>query len=305
MPKEANNEKDLNGGASGSQNGRTGRLVDDFENIVQKVEQRTDEKYRAGEQMKRPDPNLSESMYLEDAQRRIKSQANYERNKQSFKKIHADIQNLRRAGNSLKTRTAEERMDEAKMEARNEISGAMRKEIEGRMEKDLGFRDKMIMKVAVKTAGDKLVDAIDRTAQGMAKQVSKSEGRAFIVIAVTYLVAALKDISDVATGGLLGILTGIAAGTFLALFWLYAYGHWRGGMVTNYVTKIVLRFVLGMFIEVTPGVSIIPTYLVLNWFSHRDFKKNIRKNRDMIAELDMKKEKVAASTNRRIKSIGA
>jgi len=87
------------------------------------------------------------------------------------------------------------------------------------------------------------------------------------------LVALLKDFIDFISFGFLGILTSIVAGLVI---WLWMLG--KIGMIQKRLTKWFLRrFIIAMFIESIPLVSMLPITTILVLLAHNKEKVIVQK----------------------------
>ena len=134
-------------------------------------------------------------------------------------------------------------------------------------------------RMAMKIAGKQMDAAAYAISQAMAKEAKKGGIHAVVPITMTYLIALGKDLLDFSgVGAILGILTGILCGTIIALFWVQVSGGWKGGYIKRKLIKrIIIKIGLAAFIETLPGPNLIPTFIIMNLWSHYDFYKSIRK----------------------------
>lgn len=134
-------------------------------------------------------------------------------------------------------------------------------------------------RIAMNLAGKQASAVAYAISQAMAKEANKGGIKAVVPIAMTYLIALLKDLLDfTGVGAILGIITGIIAGAIIALFWVQVSGGWKGGYIQRkLIKKIIVKIGLAAFIETLPGPNIIPTFIVMNLWSHLDFIGSIKK----------------------------
>ena len=134
-------------------------------------------------------------------------------------------------------------------------------------------------KIAMKIVGKQMDAVAYAIAQKMAEEAKKGGVHAVIPIVMTYLLAFGKDLLDfTGIGAIAGILTGIIVGTIIALFWVQVSGGWKGGYIQRKLMKrIIIKIGLAAVIESLPGPNLIPTFIVMNLWSHYDFYRSNKK----------------------------
>ncbi|MCK5466827.1 hypothetical protein KAI56_05035 [Candidatus Parcubacteria bacterium] len=177
----------------------------------------------------------------------------------------------------------------------------IREESQRRADQATGEASKQIKdyktRVAMKVAGKQISAVAYEISQAMAKETNKGGIQAVVPIVMTYLIALLKDLIDfTGVGAILGILTGIICGAIIALFWVQVSGGWKGGYIRRkLIKKIIIKIGLAAFIETLPGPNIIPTFIVMNLWSHLDFSRSIKK-----AKSDRKKFENDLATKKKV-----
>ena len=238
--------------------------------------------------------DLTKSKPVEDLKEEILKKAEEKENEQKYSNrqkdlAYSDLKELQRQNrlNSQKGRESQIRKirEESRLEAEQATEEAS-KQITDR-------KTKMAMKIAGKQM-DAVAYAIS---QKMAAEANKGGIHAVIPIAMTYLIALGKDLLDfTGIGAILGIVTGIICGLIIALFWVQVSGGWKGGYVQRKLIKrIIIKIGLAAFIETLPGPNLIPTFIVMNLWSHLDFVRSNRK-----AKSDHKKFVNEYETERKI-----
>lgn len=166
----------------------------------------------------------------------------------------------------------ESQIREIREESRREVEKQITKKASEQI-KDRKTR--MVMKVA----GERLDAVACAIAQKMAEETKKGGIHAVIPITMTYLLALGKDLFDfTGVGAVIGIISGILVGTIIALFWVQVSGGWKGGYIQKkLIKKIIIKIGLAAFIETLPGPNLIPTFIIMNLWSHLDFVKSNKK----------------------------
>ena len=181
-----------------------------------------------------------------------------------------DFSELRRI-NSMPRASQEEQI----REIREEVKEEAKKETE-RMSKHVkGVKGKIALKLAGKHL-DKLAFVIS---QKMAEQAKSGGIGGILAIGLTYVFALAKDLFDyTGVGAIIGILSGILVGAVIAFFWVQVAGGWKGGTVKRIMIKRILKKIgIAAFIETLPGPNFIPTFIVMNLWSHYDYIKSKKK----------------------------
>lgn len=251
-----------------------------FEDVLERVEKRMEENRQKRQGMKSRNPMLSESLYKDDVERKVKQSEAYNRKKKSVAEIRTGLQEMRNLRSELRM-SPEQKEAQIRAQAKSDMSKTA-KEMAGT---NLTVKQK----VAVRIAGGKALDVLYSVAQKMEKEVEKGGMGASFIIMATYLIAFIKDCSDLLVSGIpgLGLITGIIFGTILAFFWLLACGSWHGGYVTNKILrKILVRILAASVFESIPFCGFVPTYIVLNLWSHMDFRKTIKEAENQLFEVN-------------------
>lgn len=229
----------------------------------------------------------------QEAAKEYQRKANFERTNLGFQKP----QNSPRA---FEAGTEEGDAEAAEAAKRAEI----RKNAQEEAEKNL---DANQQRVAVMVAGDKAMSILQKVAEEMADIAEGGGLMGEVIILFTFVLAIGKDVTDaflatlaVATLPipildialpvsikLLSWIIGFAASTILIFFWMTVAGNWKGGLVTNWILKTVLRFLIGGLIESVIGI--LPVYTILNIWCYSDYRNEQKKGAE---EEEKSKEKI-------------
>ena len=163
----------------------------------------------------------------------------------------------------------------------NEIRAEAKEKSQKEVEKAMKDVHSKSGKAVLKLAGDHMDKLAYAIANKMAKEANRGGMHAVFPILLTFFIAFLKDLSDVTgVGAVLGILTGIIAGTIIAIFWIQVSGGWKGGYVQRkLIKKIIIKTGLAAFIETLPGPNLVPTFIIINLWSYLDWAKDIKKSK--------------------------
>lgn len=178
--------------------------------------------------------------------------------------VAGDLNELRRIS-SMPQESEEEQIkrirEEVKEEAKKETRRASKhvKSAKGR--------------AALWLAGEHLDKLAFIISQKMAEQAKSGGVGAIFAIGITYLFALGKDLLDfTGIGAIAGILTGIIVGAIIGMFWVQITGGWKGGLAKKIlIKKILVKIGIAAFIETLPGPNFIPTFIVMNLWSHLDY----------------------------------
>lgn len=261
-----------------SQTDFTGQGISEFDAVMEKVRKRMEEDLQKEEDAKLPDPMHSEQFAKSEAARK---QEQYQRKKQRFEQANTHIQTLRNL-NAERNMTVEAKREQARQQAKEEIERVARKQ----MEKDMTVQQKMLVDVA----GNRALDVLYSASEKLAEQAERGGSTAYMIIFFTYFIAFTKDLLDVVIdlampewSFIITSIIGTICSVFLVFFWLsVSGGNWHGGMVTNQI----VRYLLGGIIDSIPIFGIVPTYIVLNLWSHIDFLKSKREAAEKREEVD-------------------
>ena len=168
-----------------------------------------------------------------------------------------------------KARKIEAIRKEGREEAQKETKKAM-KDMQSK-------RGKMVLKLA----GDHLDKVAYVIAEKLAKEANRGGIHAVFPILITYLIALGKDLLDYSgVGAIAGLITGILCALIIGIFWVKVSGGWKGGYIQKkLIKKIIVKVGLAAFIETLPGPNLIPTFIVVNLWSHLDWAKDIKKSK--------------------------
>jgi len=199
-----------------------------------------------------------------------------------------DFNELRRI-DSMSRASQEEQIRRIKEEVKEEAT----KETERMSKQVKSIRGKAMLKLAGEHL-DKLAFVIS---QKMAEQAKSGGIGGMMTIGLTYVFALGKDLLDfTGVGAIAGILTGILVGAVIALFWVQVAGGWKGGMAQRILIKKILKKIgIAAFIETLPGPNFIPTFIIMNLWSHYDYIKAKRK-----AKSDLQNFKGEYKTNKAV-----
>jgi hypothetical protein len=161
--------------------------------------------------------------------------------------------------------------------------------------------------IAIRIAGDRAMSIFQKIADEMAEVAEGGGIMGEIIILFTFILAIAKDLTDgllvtLAAASLpipvfdivfpvsvklLSWIIGFAASTILIFFWMIVAGNWKGGLVTNWILKTVLRFLIGGLMESVIGI--LPIYTILNIWCYSDYRNEQRKGTE---EEEAAKEKI-------------
>lgn len=181
--------------------------------------------------------------------------------------VAGDLNELRKIDSA--SRRSEANQEEQIKEIRKEAKQEAEKETE-RMSKNIkSAKGRLVMRLAGRNL-DRLAFVIS---QKMAKQAKAGGAGAILVIGITYLFALAKDLLDfTGIGAIAGILTGILVGAIIGMFWVQVVGGWKGGLAQKIlIKKIIVKIGIAAFIETLPGPNFIPTFIIMNLWSHLDY----------------------------------
>jgi len=214
---------------------------------------------------------------LEKTENRYKSDSNLIRQARS---LSSDARSFRSASN----RSTEEQKKEIDENVKKEAEKARKM-----ISKDMGIRQKIVTLVALEKA-DAIAFAI---AQKLAAQVEMGGTRAFLPIMITYLLAIGKDVLDISTGSIASIFTGMIFGAVIGYFWVLVVGGWHGGVIKNQIIKrILVRLLATSIFESLPIGSLVPTFVIINMLSHRDFRKSVKKAEEELANVNLTRSEI-------------
>jgi len=294
------NEKRASKSASETRSDFTDKSVDDFEKVLDKVRKRMEAKRQNEANMKMRDPMLSGDLYNDDLERRAKKQ-------RDFEKANQHLQTLREARSALKTRSADEKEAEIRRQKKIEIEKA----IKDQMGEGMNQKQKFMQEVVIKLAGEKALDIMYIAADKLSSQVEKGGGRAISVIMFTFFLAIIKDLLDVLltpffppVGWVLSLFLGIFVSGVLSFFWVLVCESWHGGVMTNQIIKILLKIVLGYFIDGFTG-CFLPVYVVINVWCCLDFLSGIRKAKRRLEEINDNIEHIQKDVQNQLRRIDA
>jgi len=167
------------------------------------------------------------------------------------------------------------------------------KQVEGQIERGLNMKQKFAVRIAAAIAGQEAINALNAVAKKMAEKAEGGGVGGAAIIGVTYIMALIKDISDVPASLIpsMGFLTGIIFGTIVSLFWLMVCGN-KHGFVDKFAIKILLKILICIFLDGIPVLGILPIMLVTNVWNHWDYHKEKEKARKGLVEIEMERERV-------------
>ena len=199
----------------------------------------------------------------------------------------SDFNELRRIDNMSRQASQEKQI--------RKIRGEIKKEVEKETERASKHVKSAKGKIALKLAGENLDKLAYVLSQKMAEQAKMGGIHAMLAIGMTYLFAFGKDFIDATgVGAILGILTGLIAGTIIAMFWVQVAGGWKGGFIQKRLIKrLIIKTGLAAFIETLPGPNLIPTFIIMNLWSHLDYIKTKKK-----AKTDLRDFQAEYKTNK-------
>lgn len=231
----------------------------------------------------------TEGMGSEKAKNFARKRAANERDKYLQKQDALDDFNELRRINNMSQESEEEQIKRIK----KEVKGEANRETERASKHVRSVKGKIALKLAGKHL-DKLAFVIS---QKMAEQAKGGGIGGMLVIMMTYWIAIAKDLLDyTGIGAIAGILTGILAGAIIAMFWVQVAGEWKGGLAKKIlIKKILVKIGIAAFIETLPGPNLIPTFIVMNLWSHLDYIGTKRK-----AKSDLQNFKSEYKTNKSI-----
>lgn len=193
------------------------------------------------------------------------------------------------------------RIDSMSQASQEEQIRRIKEEVKGEATKETERMSKQVKsvrgKVMLKLAGEHLDKLAFVISQKMAEQAKSGGAGAMLAIGMTYLFALGKDLLDfTGVGAIAGILTGIIVGAIIAMFWVQVAGGWKGGLAQRIlIKKIIVKIGIAAFIETLPGPNFIPTFIVMNLWSHYDYIKAKRK-----AKSDLQNFKGEYKTNKAV-----
>jgi hypothetical protein len=192
----------------------------------------------------------------------------------------------------LKTEALKE---EANAEAQKEIDKALKNIHNKRARMALGLAGIHMDKVASVISSK------------LAAEANRGGFHAIIPIGITYLVAFAKDFIDfTGVGSIVGILTGIIAGLIIAMFWVQVSGGWKGGFITRRLIKrILVKIGAAAIVESLIGINLIPTFIIMNLWSHYDWTKSIKESKDRKVAFDHEWKNHKRISNANISNYGA
>jgi|GEM_PF-2847220 hypothetical protein len=170
---------------------------------------------------------------------------------------------------------------------RKSMEKEARKELEKGMNERLNMKQELALKMATYVAGKKATDILVKAAEEMARQAQKGGAIEVVIIAATYIMALVKDISDmpgVIIPGL-GWIGGFIFGTIITIFWLLVAGS-SHGMLTRWIVKRLMRAFIFFFIDGVPLFGFLPLFLFMNAWNHWDYIKAIKKAEKSLAEIN-------------------
>jgi hypothetical protein len=170
----------------------------------------------------------------------------------------------------------------------------------------LNVRQRLALKAAVTVAGDEALNGLAAIAQEMEEQMQKGGAMASFLIAMTYLIALIKDVLDglAAFSPGQGMAVGVAFGLVLTFFWIMICGSWHGGVATNWVLKRVLTRILAFsFLDGIPLFGIVPLYFVLNFWSHWDLTRAMKKSEEELMAVGEELTGLERDIRREVESI--
>ena len=145
-------------------------------------------------------------------------------------------------------------------------------------------------RMAMKIAGKQMDAVAYAISQKMAAEAKKGGVHAVVPITMTYLLALSKDVLDALLNVLditvvgavvvtaVGILSSIFVGIVIALFWVQVSGGWKGGIIRRkLIKKILVKYGIAILIDSAAVINIIPTFFIINIWTHYDFHKSNKK----------------------------
>lgn len=260
-------------------NDRIGQIKDEIEKKLEpKLKEKIESEIEKKAKEKGIDKILPARESKEDQVNKIKKEAAYkaqklpEKERMSYSPIKHGTKRMH------DPKLSDEENKNRKINAiREEAKGEAKKETEKAMKDVQSAKGKMMLRLA----GDHLDKVAYAIAQKMAKEANRGGIHAVFPILITYLIALGKDLLDfTGIGAIAGIVTGIVAGAIIALFWVQVSGGWKGGYIQKkLIKKIIIKIGLAAFIETLPGPNLIPTFIVINLWSHLSWKKDIKKSK--------------------------
>ena len=257
----------------------TGRLQSSFLNVEQ-IKKQIEEGIKKGIEKETGNEgtlkNIAKSKPVKDLKEEILKKVEEKKSEQGHSGEKKDL--LR---NDLKELQRQDRLHP--QESRESQVRKIREESRLEAEQAIEEASKQITdrktKLAMKIAGKQMDAVAYAISQKMAAEANKGGIHAVIPIAMTYLISLGKDLLDfTGIGAIAGIVTGILAGTIIALFWIQTSGGWKGGYIQRkLIKKIIIKIGLAAFIETLPGPNLIPTFIIMNLWSHLDFIRSNRK----------------------------
>jgi hypothetical protein len=299
MPENSNNNEEIkiNPERSGKISGGNNNEDDTFDGILAAIKKKIEDDNKKAVNAKLPDPNLSGELHQEALEKRAEQDKKYEEKRNNWERANAHWGDMKLLNNELRM-SAEEKEEQIRQDSQEKIQEAIRKN----MAKDLSERQKLV----VQAAGERATEVLYSVAQEMESLVEKGGASAFLIITLTYIIAFAKDISDIASGTILSFATGIVASTILGFFWMLAAESWHGGNITTaLVRKMLTRILACTVFDSLPLFGLIPTYIVINFWCHHDFKKMIKKAERELEDANLKMDQVQKETKNAINRISS
>ncbi|MDD3006450.1 MAG: hypothetical protein PHX30_02590 [Candidatus Pacebacteria bacterium] len=208
-----------------------------------------------------------------------------ERRKATFDEIH--------------NKTSAQKIGSARAGAAKESGKIAEERIKGNMEVN-GLKNKIALRIAISLAGDRAMRILSKAAEKMAKQAEKGGVVGAMMIGITYFVALIKDCLDFIPGA--GLLTGIALGLIISVFWLSLCGS-RHGMFSRWLMKLFLRAIIFFVFDGIPFFGILPLFLVMNAWNHYDYNKAVRQANETLGKINEDYMRVQKQTRKAVNSI--
>lgn len=263
-----------------------------------------------------PDLNSPLSTLGEIAARNVAERAAKEeyRRKANFERTNLGFQKPQNSPRASETGTEEGDAGAAEAAKRAEI----RKTAQEEAKKNLDAEQQSI---AVRIAGDRAMSILQKVADEMADVAEGGGLMGEVIILFTFVLAIGKDITDpflatlaVATLPipvldialpvsikLLSWIIGFVASTILIFFWMTISGNWKGGLATNQILKVILRFVIGGVIE--GAISILPVYTILNAWCYYDYRKEQNNANEKIENIQDEADRIKNKVNSDLRNI--
>lgn len=197
-------------------------------------------------------------------------------------------------------RASENKIRDAKSRGAGEIGGEINKQAKRRIKdagRDLDVKSRIAVNIGAKVAGRRLANVLAAIAEKMAKEAERGGPIGFVMILMTYLMAGIKDILDAVAFAIPGIslALGIMFGIIISLFWLLICGSNHGAIVRWFVKKALTRILVAIVIDGLFGI--VPTFLVMNVWTHWGYNKKIKKAEKDLEEVGRHCKAVVKAVN--------